>query len=158
MKQRKPEEVQQESCHICGGRAVTRALIEGAKVPVCPECRNYGRELAEAGEGVRLSQLAGTGARLPEYLVRPGYGERVRMARERLKFTREALAKKLFINEGELSKIEGEGLVPGELVARKLERALGITLLERAGEAVRPRAAPRSAGGGVTLGEVAEIR
>jgi putative transcription factor len=151
-------EVQKESCHICGEPAVSKSLIEGAKVPVCNGCRGYGRELESVSpEGVRLTQLATGGTRLPEFSVKPGYGEVVRRAREKEGYTRELLAKKLFINEGELSKIESEKLVPGELVARKLERALSITLLEQAGEQARASQAPRSPGGGVVLGEVADV-
>lgn len=159
MKERKAVEPEKEFCHICGEPAVTRALIEGAKVPVCPECRSYGREIEQTQTSVRLAQLAGAGPKLPEYSVRPGYGETVKIAREKLKYTREALAKKLFINEGELSKIEGEKLAPSETVARKLERALSITLLEKATSeaAIYPSHRTESSGG-VVLGEVADIK
>lgn len=158
MKQRKIEELQRESCHICGSLAVTRAQIEGAKVPVCAECKDYGQELTVQGQTPRLSQMTGGGKSDVEYVPKAGYGELVRVSRERLKLTREDLAKKLFIHEGELAKIESERLAPGEQVARKLENALKVTLLEKAARGTHAAQPASKRGGGVVLGEIADIK
>ena len=117
-------------CDICGRPATTKAIIEGATLSVCARCVQYGRELS--APATRRPQQSRP---MVELEVVEGYGRIVRQARERAGLTRQELARKLFILENVLERIENEHLKPNEAVAKKLEKELGITLLGPRGEA-----------------------
>ncbi|MCX6768163.1 MAG: helix-turn-helix domain-containing protein [Candidatus Micrarchaeota archaeon] len=140
-----------EYCHVCGAPAETEAFLEGAKVWVCGRCVKFGKAVgakpaaraavpmafpAGGGAGGRFggsggfrSPVARAPARMRTMSVVDGFGAAVKGAREARKLSAGDLAKKLFVNEKELAKIEREELRPTEAVAKKLERELGIKLL-----------------------------
>ncbi len=98
-----------------------------------------------------------------ELEVVEGYGRIVRQARERAGLTRQELARKLFILENVLERIENEHLKPNEAVAKKLEKELGITLLGPRGEEDRQKPQSFSTGSsttgrGLTLADLVEIK
>jgi putative transcription factor len=98
-----------------------------------------------------------------ELEVVEGYGRTVRQARERAGLTRMELARKLFIVENVLERIESEHLKPNEAVAKKLEKELGITLLgPRGADEDKPQAKSFSSGQpsgrGLTLADLVEIK
>ena len=146
-------------CDICGRPATTKAIVEGATLSVCIGCARYGRELS--APTARKPRQARP---MVELEVAEGYGRMVRKARERSGLTRQELARKLFILENVLERIENEHLKPNEAVARKLEKELGITLLgPRGADEERPQAKPFPAGGqpagrGLTLADLVEIK
>jgi putative transcription factor len=98
-----------------------------------------------------------------ELEVVEGYGRLVRGARERAGLTRTELARKLFILENVLERIENEHLRPNEAVAKKLEKELGITLLvprdSQEGRAAATGVAQKAPQGrGLTLADLVEIK
>ncbi len=94
------------------------------------------------------------------YEVVPNYAELIRRARERLGWTHRILAEKVRESERTIKRIEAGELVPTIDLARRLERVLGIKLLEPVVE----EADEALASGGqrkrfyLTLGDIAEIR
>ena len=147
-------------CDICGKPATTTAIIEGARLSVCGRCAVYGQEL-------RAPSFRKPSAARPikELEVVEGYGRLVRQARERTGVSRQDLARKLFILENVLERIENEHLKPNEAVAKKLEKELGIILLEekknddnRAAPGFPPSTGQRSSGRGLTLADMVEIK
>ena len=110
---------------MCGKPASTEAFLEGARVWLCAKCMRFGKAVAvrlkapqaRAGGSVELGEIDDPGGA-------------VKRAREARRISVGDLAKKIFVNEKELMKIERGELVPSEGVARKLERELGIKLLE----------------------------
>ncbi len=115
-------------CDLCGKPAVKEALVEGARVSVCERCARFGKEI-RLQRPVFASPSHARVAPIAEYSLADGYGRAISAAREKHGLTREQLAKKLFISEHELERIEGEKLAPREQVARKLELELKIKLV-----------------------------
>ncbi|MFA6329888.1 MAG: multiprotein-bridging factor 1 family protein [Candidatus Micrarchaeia archaeon] len=146
-------------CDICGRPATTKAIVEGATLSVCGRCVSYGRELS--APTIRRPNQPRP---MVELEVVEGYGSTVRHARERSGLTRQELARKLFILENVLERIENEHLKPNEAVAKKLEKELGITLLgPRNGDEGKPQTKPfsnagQSSGRGLTLADLVEIK
>jgi len=95
------------------------------------------------------------------YEVVPDYAERVRRARERLGMSQEELAIRVKEKVNVIKRIEAGTLVPPVDLARRLEKVLGIKLLEPVVEEE-----PVAGGGGrrrrdefeLTLGDIVEIR
>jgi len=115
-----------EYCQVCGAPASTEAFLEGARVWLCAKCLRFGKAVAK-----KIDYPAGV-APLPksrESVLAEGFGETLKKAREARRLSVPELAKKIFVNEKELAKIEREELRPSEAVARKLERELGVTIL-----------------------------
>ena len=114
-----------EYCQVCGKPASTEAFLEGARVWLCAKCLRFGKTVAVRPR-MPQARLGSSGEM--EEIENPG--EAVKRAREARRISVGDLAKKIFVNEKELMKIERGELVPSEGVARKLERELGIKLLE----------------------------
>lgn len=70
-------------------------------------------------------------ANIDELDIVPEYADLIKEARSRLSWTQEDLAKKILERKNVLSNIERGELMPDIKTARKLERALGIKLVER---------------------------
>ena len=145
-------------CDICGKPAVTTAIVESARLSVCERCVSYGRELAPyaAASGRK------TAPRPPAELdVVEDYGKIVVQARQRAGMTRQELARKLFVFESVLSRVEEGKLKPSVELSKKLEESLGITLLEERKpeqEQQKTISQERHQGRGLTLADVVNIK
>jgi putative transcription factor len=94
------------------------------------------------------------------YEVVDDYAERVRRARQRLGLTQKELAQRVKVSENVIKRIEAGTLVPTIDLARRLERVLGVKLLE---PVVEEETEVGSTKRGreefyLTLGDIAEIR
>ena len=113
-------------CDICGKPAVTQAIVEGAKMSVCQRCLSFGQEVSR-----RSARPKPAAAKPPKEMETvEGYSSIVINAREKAKLTRSELARQLNMFENILERIESGALRPNEEIAKKLEKALSITLLE----------------------------
>jgi putative transcription factor len=97
------------------------------------------------------------------YEVVEDYAEKVRAARQRLGMTQRELALKVRVSENVIKRIEAGTLVPTIDLARRLERVLGVKLLEPVvDEEYATPSTGRSRGKReefyLTLGDIAEIR
>jgi len=96
------------------------------------------------------------------YEVVEDYAERVRTARQRLGMSQRELALKVRVSENVIKRIEAGTLVPTIDLARRLERVLGVKLLEPVVEEEYTSTTSRSRGRReefyLTLGDIAEIR
>ena len=143
-------------CEICGKKeAVFLVLVEGAKMLSCKSCAYYGKILHSLEEGIgeepQKEAAVPVSMRVEEDIVE-GYGKSIRKAREAAKIeeetyddegkkirrkrgmTIEELAKKVNEKASYLDKVENERIRPTLEVARKLEKALGIKLIEKVKE------------------------
>ena len=145
-------------CEICGsGEAEYIILVEGAKLSVCRECSGSGKLLRgppkrefKAGPGQSPSQAR------QELEVAEGYGALISGARRRLGLPMEVLAERMNEKLSFLERVEHEKTLPDEKLCRKLEKELGIKLLQ---EAVESQASPVSSSkGGMTLGDILDIQ
>jgi len=96
-----------------------------------------------------------------EYELAEDYSSVVRLARERMHITTAVLAELVSEKESFIDRIEKGGARPGDELAHKLEKALGIKILEPANSvqsAVNSNMAARKyEPSGRTLGDVIEI-
>ncbi len=144
-------------CEICGKReAKFFVQVEGAKVLACGGCARHGKILHALGEeegpaeaGRKADPGVPASLRMEEDVVE-GYGKRIRDARQAKKIryeeideygknvkkarsmTIEELAKEVGEKASYVDKIEREKMMPTIEVAKKIGRALGITLTEKA--------------------------
>lgn|GEM_PF-2235826 len=164
-------------CEICGKRARKRVLVSvrGANLRVCAECAK-GQTRAKIQASAQDSfpakpmtlksrvQLPPTRREpprpkeVPELSLRPmlGYGQLIHRTREGKGITVEDFSRLVGIRESLIRKIESEKITPSISDLRRIERALGVRLVEQYSE----EEGPTGIGGTttVTLGEAAELR
>lgn len=156
-------------CELCGAKskgALKTVRIEGAELQVCGQCEKYGTEVqkpagksAPARPGVAPSMPPARRRRdvfdMMVGEIAEDYGERIRKARVEKGWTTKELA--LAVKERELliKRIEKGDLTPEDEVRIKLEKALGIRLIDVSEE----EAAKRRTGPVVpTLGDVISLK
>ncbi len=152
-------------CDMCGQELEVLFLteIEGTKLNVCKNCSRYGKIIKSVSERVEQEKkkfaekfTKPSQPELIEYIV-PDYSRRVRAAREKLGMMQEAFAKKISEKESLLNKIERGSMEPSIPLAKKLEKILGIKLIDvyESGEE-KPKA--RGASEGLTIGDIIKVR
>ena len=150
-------------CHICGKEAAMEAVIEGSKVPVCAKCSQYGRIVSMPVAPVlkKHAPVPQPSSFSREKVLVSGFGRIISGKRERLGLSREQLAKKIFVREHELGKMEEEKLKPDEKTGKKIEYALGIKLYEEVGIGEfggGTGRAKKSTGQGIELADAIELK
>jgi len=135
-------------CEICGkpvtdSKMCRRVVVDGATLVVCPQCYDklvrQGRveRASEIGESERSEKRVKQAKttlplRVPEvmYEVVEDYATRIKQAREKLGWSQAVLAQKLRVGENVVKRIEAGRLKPSLDLARRIEKILGIKLLE----------------------------
>ncbi len=142
-------------CELCGRAGADRkAEVEGAVLSVCERCASLGRDLTPPAE---ISIPQKPKPRLPEELdvsVAPNSPELIRKSREKKKLTQQQLAAQIKEPISSLKRIE-EGWEPPLLVLQKLERELGIKLLERVTTGTLPTNPKKPK---LTIGDLIEVK
>ena len=163
-------------CELCGGeiRGAPRTVhIEGAELRVCVPCSKYGTEVqkprASAG-GPAPAAPRRTGAPPPPQPaarrrrdlfdrlsgeLAEDYPERIRNARVAKGWTQKQLALEIMERELLIKKVEKGDLIPEEELRKKLEKVLGISLLESEKEEVK---SAKGKGITTTFGDIISIR
>ncbi|MFA5106494.1 MAG: multiprotein bridging factor aMBF1 [Candidatus Micrarchaeia archaeon] len=152
-------------CDICGRPdAGIFALIEGAKLRVCGSCARGGKILyVEHEEAPQRGGNTQPGAPQAEKHTMDkdeldlvdDYGAKIKSAREKLGLPLPVLGERIAEKESFLDRIEKGHARPSDQLARKIEKELGIELLEKASS--MPFQAPGKPGKDITLGDVIEI-
>ncbi|MFH2106711.1 MAG: multiprotein-bridging factor 1 family protein [Candidatus Micrarchaeota archaeon] len=120
------------NCEICGRHeAQVIVLIEGAKLPACRGCASGGKVLFNLSESEAVSapQTYRKGAIESEEIT-ADYSKKIKNAREQKGINLHDLAKKLNEAENFIDNIEKGKLRPTIKIAKKLEKELGIKLIE----------------------------
>ncbi|MCD6414305.1 MAG: TIGR00270 family protein [Candidatus Diapherotrites archaeon] len=142
-------------CEICGEEVKHPRVIsvEGSVLRVCEKCAKYG-VLLRVGSPRHTRKYK---AREQETLeVVDDYSKLVHDKREALGLTQEELGRRINEPESVISRLETGKMVPSEGISRKLEKALGLSLLTKpsGGDVklpVRPKEEP-------TLGDLALLK
>ncbi len=135
---------------MCGKKVpkTQKVMIDGAILNVCDECAKFGTPVIKKNEYRHVDSIK---VSMPEkhdpvYVPKPAkprprrnddnmeivedYAELIKNARERLAMSQTDLASKIFERKNVISSIERGDLMPDIKTARKLEKILGIKLLE----------------------------
>ena len=163
-------------CEMCGEtiRGIPKLMrIEGAELQVCNRCEKYGTEVQQPKRTnlQRPSARPVSGAAVPvktapaqrkrdmfDYMggdIVEDYGERIRKARMERELSQKDLAMQMKEKELLVKKIEKGELIPEEDVRKKLEKALGIQLLDTITEETEKKTKDKIT---QTLGDLTIIR
>lgn len=161
-------------CDRCYRRYMERAqrtrVDEPARLRVSPTRREPARTMTHATVRGGPRRLSPSTTRRPaarrkqpglglveRYEVVEDYAQRVRRAREKLGLTQKDLAVKVKVGENVIRRIEAGTLTPSIDLARRLERVLGVKLLEPVAEEYEEETG-KSDRFYLTLGDIAELR
>jgi uncharacterized protein (TIGR00270 family) len=155
-------------CELCGRecKGGREAIIDGAKMFVCPDCIKFaGNQLQE--EPTRVSQPINVPRFIAKKTQRPehdifkdkrmekelvsNWNHLIEQARKKKNLTREELGFKIGERTVTIAKLENGDLRPSDQTIAKLEKELGISLMEEIKTA--PTATQTQAQGRYTLGD-----
>lgn len=132
-------------CEMCGreleAREAKKAIVEGSPLILCPTCyqrlskQTVTREAQDSSRPKTKTTLQPQSVkpstnRVEDYELVEDYASRIKRGRERLGWSQEILAMKVGESVNTIKRIEVGKLRPSIPLARKLERILGIKLLE----------------------------
>ena len=120
-------------CGICGkGESKIIAIVEGVMLTVCNDCAHYGKVLKvkELEEQKEIKVVKKASYPESDEIIVKDYSERIKKAREDLHLKQEELARRIAEKESVIHHMESGDLVPSLALARKLEKSLGIILIE----------------------------
>ena len=132
-------------CDVCGKKEASFIIqVEGAKMAACRACAYHGKILLSLEEDAPVKEFRGEAKRgvpksfrMEEDLVE-GYGMVLRNAREAKELKLDEFAMQVSERAGFLDKIEKETTRPPLEVAKKLEKALNIKLVEKVNDSAVP--------------------
>ena len=159
-------------CELCGAeiRGQPKTVrIEGAELRVCMPCSRYGVEVQQKRAPEPRPQ-APTGGRPQappprrhrrdlfdrmEGDIAEDYADRIRKARMARGLSQKQLALEIMEKEMLIRKLEKSELVPEEELRKKLEKALGISLLDTETGEVKAQKGSRVA---TTFGDIISLK
>ncbi len=152
---------------MCGKKGGTRRYMVGGVT------MNLGMECAKFGEPLDSPAAPGSQAAVSQNLERrqqrmtsrdvyqqetwdlvDDYGTRVKTAREKKGWTHEQLGNKVSARVPQLKQIESNHLRPSDDMAKRMEKELGITLLEKVEAGPAKVQGTQKAGSGLTIGDI----
>ncbi|GCC10268.1 transcription factor [archaeon] len=150
-------------CEVCGkpifGRPL-RVVIEGSEMKTCKSCAKFG-EVREIQSPQQQKQVRKRSYHKPKQEHIPDvvgdYNDVIRKAREKNGLTQEELG--LIINEkaSVINRLESKRMSPSISLAKKLERALEIKLLEESEES-SPGEFKRGENAELTIGDIIKVK
>jgi len=121
------------SCEMCGSEGkLFNVLIEGVELTVCKKCSSFGKLIKRPVKRNQKGKNKPT--KKPEreiiQVIKEDFGILIREKRERMGLKQKEFAKYLTEKESLVHKIESGSYIPSLELARKLERQLGLQLVE----------------------------
>ena len=148
------------NCDLCGKTddKLFKAVIEGVELNVCSLCSKFGKVIGQVKKPViretRKPQVAQVEEKV-EILVE-NYPELIKRKRESMGLSQRDFAKKINEKASTIHHIETGGFEPSLGLAKKLEKMLGIKLVEEYDEDIElPK---RKKDEGFTLGDFIKIK
>ncbi len=118
-------------CELCGKQdKLVTAIVEGTELNVCENCGKYGKIIRKPVLPKKEFVKTKTEPEIVEKVM-SDYSKKIREARQAKNMTQEEFAKMLNEKESIIQKIETGTFKPSIDLARKLEKKLGITLIEK---------------------------
>lgn len=136
------------------------AKIEGTELNVCKNCSKFGTVISEPKKKelkkpVKKKKQEKEEPEIIETIVE-NYSELVKGKRENMGLKQEELAAKLAERTSILQKVEKGNFTPSLQLARKMEKYLGITLIEKVQD--QPTQTQKEKGKKLTVGDVIKIK
>ena len=141
-------------CDMCGSSGnMFRAEVEGAILTVCSKCSRFGKVLGIVKQHEEKKIRQNKAEEKPELMniIVDGYAEKIRKKREELGLTQKDFAKRINEKESLIHQIESSRFHLDIWLAKKLEKALGINLIEEYEE--KHEALQHAKSEGFTLGD-----
>ena len=148
-------------CELCGkeSRGCRDAVVDGVNMMLCQDCIKYGENATPViktpanvkrfvAQRVRKSTPKDIYKNMNKELI-SNWSEEIKKARKKKGLSRETLGFKIGERTVTISKIENGDLRPPDKLIAKLEKELGISLLE----VVKKVTTDRHARSGMTLGD-----
>lgn len=155
-------------CDMCGADSqLVLAEIESVRLQVCVTCARFGKvlkmvpkpepEMKKKTAAKDSGKLEGAAAPPePEWVLVKDFAKRIREKRESLGLKQKEFAQRIAEKESLLHKIETGGFTPGIELARRIERVLGITILEKTEQFETEL--PKAKDSALTLGDIIAVR
>ncbi len=148
-------------CEICGKKIAGKPVktkIESSVMLTCEECSKFGKVQREPPKARTPRPVRRTPRfREPSEEVLEDYNTIIREGREKKGWTREELGEKIYEKASVVSRVESGKMIPDIKLARKLERTLNITLIEKT-ENGKQEDLSSAARRGATIGDIARIK
>lgn len=145
------------TCEMCGKSGqMFNAKVEGAEMTVCSNCKQYGQVIAKPIERIHFKRRS-TRAQEPQDKVVNNYAQIIQKARQKSGIEIEKFAKQLNEKESTLKHIETGSMAPSIQLARKLEKALHIKLIEIS-DTTQYEIPKATSSEGMTLGDFIKIK
>ncbi len=154
-------------CEMCGSKTGTRRyLVSGTEMRLGMCCSKYGQPLdtpAQQGTQAAMNQnLERRAQRMTSKSVYQedvwdlvdDYGTHIKQARERKGWSHDQLGNRVSARVPQLKQIETNHLRPSDDLAKRFEKELGITLLEKVDATTAQKAAAKKGGAGLTIGDL----
>ena len=149
-------------CDMCGSEErLYKTNIEDTILNVCISCSKFGKIISEIKSVEKIKPKKFTAVEPgPEKeiidMVVGDFAEKIRTKREKLGLKQEDFAKRISEKESIIHKLEIGEFKPSLELAKKLEKALGISLIEEYEE--EHNAATRAESTITTIGDLIKIR
>ena len=128
------------SCDICGrGEGTFVISLEGARMTVCRNCSSHGKVLYVLRDEVSAPQKPAYATPLQEEEIIEEYGKHVRFGREKLGLPIEVVAERISEKASYLESVERGQMKLTLATARKLEKELGVKLIEKVSDIGGPK-------------------
>lgn len=121
------------NCDLCGKveENLKRAIIEGVELNVCSGCCRFGKVLGATKKDITKKPIKKIEEKEENIeLLVENYAEVIKKGRESMGLTQKDFANKINEKEVTIHKIETGSFNPPLPLAKKLERFLGIKLIE----------------------------
>ena len=147
-------------CEMCGkDTQLFTAELEGSMLNLCESCAKYGKMIKKVAQTQTHSKGIIKKAPLSKKqfveLIVDDFAAKIRNAREKLQLNQEDFAKKLNEKISVIHHFETGKMVPSLDLARKLEKALHITLVEMHEESSGGQKEGKSEA--MTIGDIVKI-
>jgi len=150
------------NCELCGKKEenLLKAVIESVELNVCKDCGKFGKVIGfvkkpEIKGKRKIYSVHSKQEEKSEILVE-GFHEIIKKKRESLGLPQKDFALKINEKESLVHKIETGSFEPNLDLARKIERFLGIKIVEEYKESFERQKQAKDAG--FTLGDFIKIR
>jgi len=142
------------NCEMCGIEARTVvALIEGVELNVCSNCAQFGKVIKKPV--IKKPKKIKKAEQEIVLVIRENYDKIIRQKREKLGLKQKEFAKFLAERESLIQQIETGAYTPSLDLARKMEKQLGITLVEQ--KRIEPQNTKASQAS-FTIGDVVKLK